>query len=150
MKKFEFKLQRLLDIRKAQEKEVQNELAQLVSVQNVERIKQDELRSGINKHQTDFQKKLRSGKASPEEAILFEKYVDISLRAISVAGDRISDMEPDINKVRARLIAASKEKKVVEKLKEKKKAEYDYDYNREIAKESDDMNQKIYLRKRAQ
>ena len=40
------------------------------------------------------------------------------------------------------------EKKVVEKLKERKMKEHLYEVNREIAKENDDINQKIFLQKR--
>jgi flagellar export protein FliJ len=56
-------------------------------------------------------------------------------------------MEPEIQSVRERLIEASREKKIVEKLKERKRLEYDYEVNREIAKENDDMNQKIFIKR---
>ena len=35
----------------------------------------------------------------------------------------------------------------VEKLKDRKYEEFEYEYNREQAKENDDMNQKLYHRK---
>jgi len=147
MKKFDFKLQKLLEIREAHERDVKNELASLVSIQNVERTKQEELLKHISSEQTSFRERLKTGAFTAKEAMLFEKFVDISRRAVDLSQDKIMEMEPGIREVRERLIQASKEKKVVEKLKEKKRAEFDYDLNREIAKENDDINQKIYLRK---
>jgi len=44
-------------------------------------------------------------------------------------------------------VEASREKKVVEKLKERKRKQYMYDLNREIVKENDDANQKVYVRR---
>jgi flagellar FliJ protein len=147
VKRFEFKLQKLLEIREAHEKEVQNELAALMVDQNRERIKQDELKTGIETQRRQYRERMKAGKVSPQEMLLYEKYVDISYRAIDTAQSHINEMEPGIQEVRRKLIEASKERKVVEKLKERRREEYDYEVARELAKEADDMNQKIYLRR---
>lgn len=144
MKRFEFRLQKLLDLREAREKEIKSELAVLLRKQNEERVKQENLRRGIESQRKDFSEKFRLGRYSPGEAILFERYVDVSLRAIATAEERIKAMEPAIEKVRLRLVEASRAKKVVEKLKERKLEEYNYETNRELAKENDDMNQKMF------
>ncbi len=144
MKKFKFKLQTLMDIRKAKEREIQYELAKIVSVQNIERAKQEELRRRIEEQKSIFGGRLRTGAYSANEAILFERFVDVSLRAIGTAEDRIRSMEPQIAEIRQKLIEASRALKVVEKLKERKKRIYDYELNRELTKENDEMNQKIY------
>jgi flagellar FliJ protein len=144
MKRFKFNLQTLLNIREARERQIQNELAQIVRIQNIERARQDELRRRIGEQQSLFGNRLRRGACSADEAIMFERFVDVSLRAIDAAGDRIQRMEPQIREVRARLVEASRARKVVERLRERKRAEYDYELNRELAKENDEMNQKIY------
>ncbi len=148
MKKFKFKLQKLLEIREAIEKEVKNELARLVSFQNMERTKQQELNDNIERMRLKFQERMRKGDYSINEGIYFEKFVDLSYRAIDAAEKRIMQMEPEVDAVRQKLINVSKERKVVEKMKERKLKEYNYELNREIAKENDDLNQKIYLRKK--
>ncbi len=145
MKRFQFRLQKLLDIRESREKEIKSELAKLLQVQNAERAKQEQLKQGIETQRRDFSEKFRRGAYSPHEAVLFERYVDVSYRAIASAEERIVAMEPGIEKVRQKLIEASRQKKVVEKLKERRLEEYEYETNREIAKENDDMNQKIYF-----
>lgn len=148
MKKFKFRLQRLLEIKEAAEKEIKNELAAIVAVQNVERTRQDELRTSIDLHRKNFREKMKEGKYRIAEGIYLEKYLDISYRAIDVAGKRIEEIEPEVQGVRESLVEASRERKVVEKLRERKQEEYNYHVNNEIAKENDDINQKIYLRKK--
>ncbi len=146
MKKFSFRLQKLLDIRERKEREIQYELSRVMAVQNRERQKQEDLRSGIEAEQRRFSEKLRQGKFTAREAMMFEKYVDVSLRAIDTAQKKIEAMEPGIREIRQRLVEASKQKKVVERLKERKFEEYTYETNREIAKENDDINQKLFNR----
>ncbi len=144
MKKFKFKLQTLLNIRQAREREIQYELARIVSLQNRERALQEELRRRIDEQKSLFGVRLRKGAYSGSEAILFERFVDVSLRAINTAEEKIKGMEPEIIEVRGRLIEASRARKVVEKLRERKRELYNYELNRELAKEMDEMNQKIY------
>ncbi|MCX7679546.1 MAG: flagellar export protein FliJ [Spirochaetes bacterium] len=147
MKKFVFKLQTLLDIREAKEREVKNELAALLAIQNRERAKQDEYRKKIEDEQLRFANSMREGKFSYYEAIAFERFVEFGHKVIEAAQMRIDSMEEEINKVRVRLVEASRERKVVEKLKERKRNKYLYDLNREINKEHDDANQKMHVRK---
>ncbi len=147
MKKFTFRLQTLLDLREAREKEIQGELARLVGIQNQERVRQQEIQEGINRERQDFSEKMRKGEFRPREALLYEKFVDVSRRAIGVAEDRIQSMEPEVNRVREKLVDARREKRVVEKLKERKYEEYQYRVNRTLARENEDTNQKIHMRR---
>lgn len=144
MKKFKFRLQTLLNIREARERQVQYELAKIVSLQNLEREKQADLRRRIDEQKELFGDKLKKGGFSAAEALLFERFVDVSLRAIGTAEERIRSMEPQIQEVRSRLIEASRERKVVEKLRERRRAQHAYEVNRELGKENDETNQKIY------
>ena len=144
MKKFKFKLQTLLDIREAREREIQYELARIISLQNREREKQADLRRRIDEQKSFFGDKLKRGAYSSNEAILFERFVDVSLRAIDTAEERIKSMEPQIQEVRTRLVEASRARKVVEKLRERRRAQHTYEVNRELNKENDETNQKIY------
>ncbi len=147
MKKFEFRLQKLLDLREVREQELKNELSAIVSKQNLERVKQQELNQKITDYGGAVREKMIKGTITAEEMMMYEKFVHLSRQAITFAERRIGEMEPAVNEVRQRLVIASTEKKVVEKLREKKLAEYNYEVNREITKENDDMNQKIYMRR---
>ena len=147
MKKFKFSLQKLLDIREAKETEIKHELMKALGIQNRERMFQDDLRDKINKYESEYREKLKKGIFSPEEAMLLMRYADVARNAIVEAQRRIENMQPIVDEIRGRLVVASREKKIVEKLKERKFEEYMYEFNRSVAKENDDMNQKLYQRK---
>lgn len=149
MKKFKFKLQKLLDIREAFEKKIKNELAELVNLQNIERNKQIELQQRMLERKNVIRSLIKNKTFSYSEVMMYEKFTDSANKAINIAEYKIKQMEPGIQRVREKLVEASKEKKVVEKLKERQFKDYLYKLNREIAKENDDMNQKIFLKKRA-
>ncbi len=138
----------MLNIREVREREVQYELAKIVSLQNLEREKQAALRRSIDEQKEIFGDRLKKGLYSASEAILFERFVDVSLRAIGTAEERIKSMEPQIREVRNRLIEVSRERKVVEKLRDRKRAQHAYEVNRELGKENDETNQKIYAMKK--
>lgn len=146
MKKFNFRLQKLLDIRKAREREIQNNLAELVNLQNIERIKQKEFEQRIAGGREILGRKMREMTVDYKEVMMFERFFDISGKAINLAQQKIDGMEPGIQVVRSRLAEASKERKVVEKLKDRRWGEFLYELNREETKENDDMNQKLYMR----
>ncbi len=148
MKKFDFKLQRLLDIREAAEKKVQNELAELVNKQNAIRLKQMEYQNNITRERESFTKRIKEEEFSFNDVLMFERFVDTSSRAIDVSEQKIEDMQPAIQQVRERLVEVSRERKVVEKLKERKRKEYEYELNREAIKENDDINQNIFIQRR--
>ena len=148
MKKFRFNLQRLLDLREAKEKEVMNELSALVSKQNVERQKQETLQMNLSTEHSNVKQKMRLGNLTSEEVMTYARFVTLSETAIKFSDKKIDSYEPSISKVRHRLIHASKEKKVVEKLRERRIEQFNYELNREIAKENDDANQKIYAARR--
>lgn len=149
MKKFRFKLQKLLDLRQAQEKVVKNELAKLIHIQNIEKNRQNELRQRISEEKTALRKRMQDESFSYKEIFVYERFKDASFKAINIAERKIQEMEPEIQRVREKLVEASRERKVVEKLKERKFEEYMYEANRELAKENDDVNQKLYHKKQA-
>lgn len=146
MKKFVFNLQALLNIRGAREREIQYELSHVVGQQNRERLVQDELRAKMDGQKIRYGQRLRSGAASTSEAMQFQRFIDSAIHAIAGAETRIQALEPKVQEIRARLIEASREKKVVEKLRERKLVDYHYEVNRELAKEADELNQKRYAR----
>lgn len=149
MKKFSFRLQKLLDMREAREKEIKNELMKILGQQNRERIFQEELRTKINRLESAYREKIMKGLFAADEAMQIMRFSDVSRRAIDEAEKRIQQLEPEVNRVREKLVQASRDKKVVEKLKERQYEEFMYEFNREIAKENDDMNQKIYQKRLA-
>ncbi len=144
MKKFKFKLQALLELRESRENEIKNELMRALAEQNRERALQDELRETIKLYENRYSANLAKGKLSAKETMMLLRYVDDSRRAIDNAQVKIEEMDPGINEIRSRLLVASREKKVVENLKEKRMNEFNLAMEKEMAKENDDINQKLY------
>jgi len=147
MKKFRFSLQRLLDIREAKETQIKNELMKVLSLQNKERVLQDELKNKISRYEIQYSERIKKGVFSAEEILTLMRYTDVSRGAIIESQRRIDDLQPEVDRVREKLVDASRDKKIVEKLKDRKFEEYEYETARELAKENDDMNQKLYHRK---
>ncbi len=147
MKKFRFTLQRLLDIREARETEVKHELMKVLGLQNLERILQEEMRTKISRYEVQYSERLKKGVFSAEEVMSLMRYSDVSRNAIIESDRRIEALQPEVDRIREKLVIASRDKKIVEKLKDRKYEEYEYEYNREQAKENDDINQKLYHRK---
>lgn len=146
MKKFVFKLQPLLDLREAKEQQIRNELSAVVSKQNAERMRQEELRAKIREQGNSIRQHWKDGSPDPAGAMQFGNYQMQALRAIDAAEQKIQELEPEAEKIRKRLLQASMEKKLVEKLKERKLEEYRHEVIRKQRTESDDINQKLYNR----
>ncbi len=144
MKKFEFRLQTLLDLRISKEHAIKAELAQLIAKQNAEIALQEDYKRRVTEYYARLSANMRQGTFSYSEALMCERFAYTAEKAIALSQKRVDQMQPEIEKVRQRLIQASKERKVVERLKEKKYEEYMYQYNREMGKELDDLNQRMY------
>jgi flagellar protein FliJ len=136
-------------MRSREEKKIQNELAKLLNLQNIEKNKQEELKNSIQLQENNFRKDAVADKYDVYSRMNLGNYVSTSLKVIDTIQIKIEEMEPAIREVRGRLLIASRDKKIVEKLKERKLEEYNYKINQEISKENDDINQKIYFRRLA-
>ena len=136
-----------MDIREAKEAEIKGELSVVVGKQNAERARQEQLRTRMNELNVRLKTEWMEGKIDSGNVILYARFDAQAMRAIEAADKKIAALQPEINVIRERLIEASKEKKIVEKLKERKQKEYDIWMNRQIVKESDDINQKNYARR---
>lgn len=144
MKKFEFRLQTLLDLRISKEHAIKAELARLIAKQNSEIALQQDYERRVKEYYTRLSVNMRQGIFSYSEALICERFAYNAQKAIELSQKRVEQMQPEIEKVRQRLLQASKERKVVERLKERKYEEYVYQYNREMGKELDDLNQRMY------
>lgn len=148
MKKFRFKLEKLLDIRKAEEERAKNRMASVLALQNAERLKQEQAADSLAKQKQIYSERMRGGTVTGRDIILNSRFTDSSLRSISSAQVKIDEMQPRVNTVRNELAEASRGRKVVEKLKERREAEFHYEMNRSEFKDNDDINQNLSARRR--
>ncbi|MFW6365892.1 MAG: flagellar export protein FliJ [Spirochaetota bacterium] len=144
MKKFSFRLEKLLDIRKAQEREIQHELAHEVAKENVLIRKQTSLRENVARQQAIFHDEMKNHRDTVSVLQSLHRYMSYADSVIADSQRKIDSMQPKINEIRARLADAVKERRKIEKLKERKLEEWKYMVKREEEKELDEMNMKIF------
>ncbi|MDA3900599.1 MAG: flagellar export protein FliJ [Spirochaetes bacterium] len=144
MKKFKFRLQKLLDIKMAFEKQIQHELAREIGKQNLLRDKQQLLRERVEGQQHAFHESMRGTGGNFNDLKSFHRYSEYADMVIASSEAEIEAMQPKINEIRSRLIEASKERKSIEKLKEKKHDEWKYAVNRAEEKELEEINMRIF------
>lgn len=148
MKKFKFRLQKLLDIKLAKEKEIQHELAAEVSKQNVLIEKQNRYRDKVASERGRFHQLMSQQTGTFNQLNYFQRYSTVAERVIESSQLEIDAMEPAINEIRKRLSEAVKERQKIEKLKERKYEAWKYHIQREEEKEYDEINMKIFTRMR--
>lgn len=147
MKKFKFRLEKLLDAKNAKEKSIKLELAKVVSEQNLFRTKQNDYRDRVRKQADEIHNKMKEGNIRIDQLKAFHSFERVSDLAIADSQNKIDAMEPAINQVRGRLNEAVKERRTIEKLKERRKAEWQYKVTTAEHNENDDVNQKLYMRR---
>lgn len=146
MKKFNFRLQSILDLKEQEEESIKKELANLMQQrQKVE----DEINSIIN-DKKQIQKKLEE---SEERAINLINALE-SRKYLNYLQDMVEDLtlkleywDEEISKCRKKLLAKTKEKKALAKLKERKYEEYWKRFLAEEQKLNDELATNKFNRK---
>ena len=147
MKRFRFRLEKLLEARFAKEKEIQHELAKAIGEQNVFRNKQAEYRTRVGNQKEEFHARFINKTVNFTELEMYHRFEVFADKVIADSQTKIDSMEPAINRIRMRLEEASKERRTIEKLKERRYKEWQYKVTSAENKETDDMNQKLYVRR---
>lgn len=135
--KFKFGLETLLKYRKTIEDQYRMELASLREKQLFEQEKMFDIRES----QRMLQKNIQNN--SPNSLLYLE---ELSRQSI-VQRKILSKLDQEITEKRNKLIDASKSRKMIEKLKEKKLDEYKQDLNIKENKAIDELTTNRFLRK---
>ena len=147
MKRFRFRLEKLLEAKVAKEKEIQHELAKAIGEQNVFRTKQHEYRTRVAAQKDEFHERFLKKSVNFQQLEMFHRFEVFADKVIDDSQQKIDALEPAINRIRMRLAEASKERRTIEKLKERRYKEWQYKVTSAENKETDDMNQKLYVRR---
>jgi len=122
-KRFVFRLEKVLDLRKQKEQEMMRELALAKeSLAREERIL-EELRDRLAASRRELLAKQR-GCLDPNEIINYLRYLDQLREFIELQTLRVLEAERIVEETRELLLQATKEKKIVEKLKENQLKKY--------------------------
>lgn len=135
---YKFRLQKLLDYKTKVEEEKKNKLGSAVKRLEKEKRKMAELKKEFSDMQSLFQEKTSQGMAVNELKIL-ANYIDYYKRGIKAQKVRIKMAEDYLSACREELIAATREKRMIEKLKETDYSKYLYEEQKKEEKLVDDL-----------
>ena len=132
MKRFHFRLEKLLTIRRHREEKLEIELAKTVS--RVLSIQND-----IKLRQTEKKRVFGADSAGDlEYEFVKGKYIYRLEKEIINSGKDLEKALIEREKAKEKFLEASRERKVLDKLKERKQAEFYHEQKKEEIKESDD------------
>jgi flagellar protein FliJ len=138
MKKFNFRLEKLLQLKAHIEKEKQKILSQ--ATQKV--VDQEGALSEIGSSRKNVQQEQRSfllGSINTNMMSIFSRYY-LKLKKNELVGrEMLGALRKDQEAKRQELVKATRTKKIYEKLKERKQAEFNSEYQRQLQKEQDEI-----------
>ena len=135
---YKFRLQKLLDYKIKIEDEKKNKLGSAIKRLEKEKHRMTELKRKFSEMQGLFQEKTSQGLAVNELKIL-ANYIDYYKRGIKEQRVRIRMAEDYLSICREEFLAATKERKMMEKLKEMDYSKYLYEEQKKEEKLVDDL-----------
>jgi len=123
MKKFQFKLDTVLKLRTRIEEQRQQELRQAQYMRDEARRQVEYRRAQLDEVLDSYRERV-SGSLDLASMIHYERYTAWLKGMLTLEESRLQTCEANVADARERLIEASKDKKIVDKLKEKAYREY--------------------------
>jgi len=123
MRKFKFKLQPVLKHRQKKEDILKKELAEIRQLYEKEKQLLEQLKSKLAELQEELRVKQCSSVDASDIAVC-SNYIDRVQREIETQVSRVADIAKEVIKAQERLMQASRDKKVLEKLHDKKYEEH--------------------------
>lgn len=148
MKKFKFKLDGLLRIRRAVEKEVKHELREVQSLCEQQRLSIEETKGKVKEWSEYYDVVLHRGGNSMELSVIdrhlqnLYRYTEQLTIALEVLNRKKEDVARQYQEIR-------KEVRILEHVKDQKKSEYVAEYLKEEYKDNDEMATLRYVRERS-
>lgn len=143
-KRFNFKLQNVLDLKKFKRDLLYQSLSRLLNELAAEKSELDRLMAEFEKTKSRLIKELL-GNDNNRTIFYYRDYLDFLDSEITGKKNMISIMEEVILKKRQEVERAEKEKKVVEKLKYKKFKQYNKDLNIRQQKTADEISLQRFI-----
>ena len=122
MATFRFRLQSVLHIKMQQEDLQKNELGKAIQKLETEKLELARLNGTLNELNTEFNKKAR--KTTVHKLIEFNGYLSLLTSKIKLQKENVNCAALNVDKVREELVKTVKERKILDKVKEKKQAEF--------------------------
>ena len=138
MKKYNFKLQTLLNIKEQMESNIKNELGAEITHLNDEKKL---LNNYINKKELYVENSVKknTGIINISQVIVYNNYIKGLCQKIKEQNNCVKNTQCNIDKIRERLIVTSKEKQILQKLDEKQFESFKYNNIIEEQKINDEV-----------
>lgn len=147
MKKFQFRLERVLQLKKHAETEKQKKLGESnrkIHIQNQKLLGLLQARVGTQNEQ----RKHLDGKLNILQQLNYSRYYLRMKRDELTGREMLKAFEKEREKKRVELVEATRQKKIYEKLKERQHDKYDKEMNLALQKEQDEMAAQSYQYKK--
>lgn len=129
MAKFNFRLQTLLNVKKQLEEIVKNELGAAIRELEKQKAVLNEIRLAIASQENEYRKEgVRKIRLSKLKQRL--EYIKSMYEKENIQQQRVNEAIRNVDKIRARLIEIMKERKLLEKLREKELLEFKKEQDR--------------------
>jgi len=123
MKRFEFSLQKVMEVRQTEEKALQRHLA---DARHNLHVVQEELNALLARleQQLERKQKMNGGTMNSARYMLLQNYIQCLQEDIDASNERIMELEKKVEEARLMLLEKTKEKKAIEKLRDNQFEEY--------------------------
>lgn len=148
MRKFQYRLQKVLDFRQRKEDKLKSELAAAIRTRDAEVAALSALSEKRGKAQKALEGHLRNGDIA--EIQFANQFIENLARKIDTQNAIVAKANQEVEVIRNQLTVAAKERKIMEKHKEKKHEEWKEEEKRLEAKWMDEMATTIYHSKQRQ
>ena len=146
MKKFRFRLQTLLKLRKQQEDQKKRAVALLLSQINDLQQQALIMAADLKKEGENLRKIFQSGSIDLNRIAHYHRYVHNIQQAINQRIQNVSQVQPQLTLARSELTEAAKQTKILEKLKQKQKQKYETELARKERIQQDEIPTFAFLR----
>lgn len=146
MKKFRFRLDTLLNIRKRKEDEIKLRLAE----KNRQYIEAQRKVNSIHDQLKELQSSEKERRGSNESIMMLRHSVSYRFKLkedLLQAGKKVDEIRGEIARVRKTLVTATRDRRAIELVKERRLAEWKKEYRTEEQSFIDDVSQQGFIRK---
>ncbi len=142
MKRYRFRLQRVLDIKEVIQQIRERELANALNVLESEQLVLDNHRDKLQTYQNEIRGRKR---LSIFEMRFYSSYLTLLIFEIQRQINRISECEKEVENNKKKLEWAYKERQAIENLKQKTREEYLHDFDKDQQIQGDEISLSKYF-----
>lgn len=148
MKKFKFRLEALLKLRQQTEDEKKRVVGDLVSEINEQQRQALEMDVQLQREGDILKEQYQQGNVDLDWVSHYRGFVMSTQNAIAQRIEKVAQIQGKLSHARHELADAARQKKILEKLKEKKHKRYDADLQRQELLAGDELATQLYLNNR--